>query len=145
MVIDIEDDDDDDDDDRYDDNGDDDEEEDEVVKNSDGEGQDELEENMQFSPPESSFMTDGRGRVVWSGSSGPSGTQDRTHVPPRPKQPEGEGFMTDGRGRVIGTSEQAEKTTEAKDGDSNGFERQPESVSGRRSLLERMFSAIFPL
>ncbi|KAJ7281771.1 hypothetical protein C8J57DRAFT_1298515 [Mycena rebaudengoi] len=75
------------------------------------------------------FVTDGRGRVVWSSSSGttsssdarrgstssgipgafPSGPPPRTATPvekpPTPRQPSGSGgFTTDGRGRVIGTT-----------------------------------------
>ena len=102
-------------------------------------------------PLESPFMTDARGKVVWSnsGAGGPSpgrGTQGQKHQPPKVRQPEGGGFTTDGRGRVIGTSE-AEVTMGAGAGghDPDPLEGQPRPAAGRRSLLGRVFGAIFPL
>ncbi|KAJ7672628.1 hypothetical protein B0H17DRAFT_1084017 [Mycena rosella] len=110
---------------------------------------------LEREPP---FVTDGRGRVVWSSSSGtgypqadsssvrrasitlpgafPSSPPTRTiapEKPPSPRQPTGEGgFMTDGRGRVIGTTgTRAEEEEEERGEGSSDAPAQPRSFFGR--------------
>ncbi|KAJ7449566.1 hypothetical protein FB451DRAFT_748463 [Mycena latifolia] len=115
---------------------------------------------LEHEPP---FVTDGRGRVVWSSSSGsgnppadsssarrasvtfpgafPSSPPTRaiaTEKLPSPRQSTGEGgFTTDGRGRVIGTTgtRSEEEGDEAQE--STGAAVQPRSFFGR--VLDAFF------
>ncbi|KAJ7767432.1 hypothetical protein DFH07DRAFT_808521 [Mycena maculata] len=116
---------------------------------------------LEREPP---FVTDGRGRVVWSSPSGsgyvtPSSSARRASAsgipgafssgtravppekPPSPRQPPGEGgFTTDGRGRVIGTTgtrEDEEAEREETD------DEEPEAPTPARSFLGRVLGAFF--
>lgn len=124
---------------------------------------DEIEENdgddesdmppLEHEPP---FVTDGRGRVVWSSSSdsgshaGPSARRASVtfpgafpsvpiEKPPSPRQPTGVGgFTTDGRGRVIGTTGTREDENEGSE-----TEESDDSPVQSRSFFGRVFDAFF--
>jgi len=115
---------------------------------------------LEHEPP---FVTDGRGRVVWSSSSDsqtnpssprrasvtvpgafPAGSSSRTiptEKPPSPRQPTGEGgFTTDGRGRVIGTTGTRE---EDEDEEKDDQESTGEAPAQTRSFFGRVLDAFF--
>ncbi|KAJ6493702.1 hypothetical protein C8R47DRAFT_418822 [Mycena vitilis] len=114
--------------------------------------------SLEHVPP---FVTDGRGRVVWSSSSVPgyqrahSPSPRRTSVtlpgafpgsrvipaekPPSPRQANGEGgFTTDGRGRVIGTT-----GTREEEDDDEVQEGTSETPLQARSFFGRVLDAFF--
>lgn len=94
---------------------------------------------ISVSTPEPPFVTDGRGRVVWT-SPGENGSNDESNESreiQRAKVASANGeFTADARGRVIGTSSegQASEETAVDDRDMD---------SPRRSLLGRMMDALF--
>ncbi|KAJ7043470.1 hypothetical protein C8F04DRAFT_719722 [Mycena alexandri] len=110
-------------------------------------------------PPllEPPFVTDGRGRVVWSSSSdsptpraspsGPSTPAAPVPVekPPSPRQAVGEGgFTTDGRGRVIGTTGVRENENEnEEDDEAEESSSDSEAPAQSRSFLGRVLGAFF--
>jgi E3 ubiquitin-protein ligase makorin len=115
---------------------------------------------LEHEPP---FVTDGRGRVVWSSSSdsgypranssaprrasgtfpgafpsGPSSRAMPAEKPPSPRQATGEGgFTTDGRGRVIGTT----GTREGEDDETE--DSTSEAPVPTRSFFGRVLDAFF--
>ncbi|KAJ7115816.1 hypothetical protein C8R44DRAFT_214793 [Mycena epipterygia] len=108
---------------------------------------------LEHEPP---FVTDGRGRVVWSSSSDSgshAGSSARRasvtfpgafpsvpiEKPPSPRQPTGEGgFTTDGRGRVIGTTGTREDENEGGETDESD-----DAPVQSRSFFGRVFDAFF--
>jgi E3 ubiquitin-protein ligase makorin len=133
-----------------------------VAEDAEGdEGDDEADmPPLEHEPP---FVTDGRGRVVWSSSSGsgypqpessssarrasvtipgafPPSPPSRTIPTPSPRQPTGEGgFTTDGRGRVIGTT----GTREEEEGEGDEAQGRSEAPVQPRSFLGRVLDAFF--
>ncbi|KAJ7155556.1 hypothetical protein C8R43DRAFT_1000407 [Mycena crocata] len=119
-------------------------------------------ETLDREPP---FVTDGRGRVVWSssdssyrqagpsasdpipGASPPAGRTIPTDKPPSPRQPSDEGgFTTDGRGHVIGTTQsRGEVETEAAvlEDEEEGEHEADDTTVQSRSFLGRVLHAFF--
>lgn len=92
----------------------------------------------------SSFMTDGRGRVVWTSPGERSTDESESSVPPpspRTVPAAKAGFTTDGRGRVISVG------TEEGTGETGTSAQTPETpsprTSGGQSLFGRMLGAFF--
>lgn len=91
----------------------------------------------------SSFVTDGRGRVVWTSPGDRSPDACDLSAPPSPVRsppPAKTGFTTDGRGRVISVG------TEEGTGEEGTSALTPESrprTSGGQSLFGRMLGAFF--
>lgn len=107
-------------------------------------GEEIQEQETMATPLEPPFVTDGRGRVVWTSSSSssvPASVTTAISTPATPRSPPirqtSSGFTTDGRGRVIGTTNGRGRLTEDTNAEQQSQEPRP------RSFLERVWEALF--